>query len=286
MPPFRRLPVEERVRNHGRPGTMPVMPRARVTLPAPLDGRAFTVRQAREAGLGAGRLRSADLQAPLHGLRAPADAAGLGQLPLLAAGVADLLPGDVAFSHCTAAALWGMPLPRLREHTLPLHVMRSSGRNPIDRAQVRAHRGLESRRTSSLVRGGVRLQVVEPAETWVDLGGLLDVEDLVVAGDWVARAAGSDAVLAEALARRPGVRAARRLREALRWVRTGAESAGETRARLLFCRHGLPEPEVNGRVVAADGSGFLARSDFVWRRHRGARRVPGRPPLRRLPARR
>ena len=59
-----------------------------------------------------------------------------------------------------------------------------------------------------------------------------------------------------------------RIREALGWVRVGADSAMETRSRLAFVRHGLPEPELNVEVMAADGSGFLCRSDFLWRDQR------------------
>ena len=33
----------------------------------------------------------------------------------------------------------------------------------------------------------------------------------------------------------------------------------------MFVRHGLPEPELNSEVAAADGSGFVCRGDFVWR---------------------
>lgn len=34
---------------------------------------------------------------------------------------------------------------------------------------------------------------------------------------------------------------------------------------MLFCRHGLPEPEINVAVMSGTGSQFLCRGDFVWR---------------------
>jgi hypothetical protein len=102
-------------------------------------------------------------------------------------------------------------------------------------------------------------------DTWVDLGERLGVEDLVVVGDWIARRAGTRDLLGRALTRRGPVRGVLRLREALRWVRVGADSPMETRSRLAFVRHGLPEPELNVDVMAADGSGFLCRADFLWR---------------------
>jgi hypothetical protein len=195
--------------------------------------------------------------------------AGVGALVLADARAASLvLPRDAAYSHCTAALLHGLPLPRSHEHARPLHVMRPAGRNPVDRPGVKPHLGLQPRRIVPV--SGVL--VVSAADTWVDLGGLLGVEDLVVVGDRVARMAGSTEPLEEALDRRGrGARGVRALREALAWVRVGADSAMETRSRLLFCRHGLPEPEVNVPVMAADGSGFLCRGDFVWR----ARKVVG-----------
>jgi hypothetical protein len=220
--------------------------------------------------VGEKRLRHDDLLRPMHGVRAPfapprdlrrGESDVQRRARELAGAAALVLPGDAAFSHCTAALLHGLPLPRQREHVEPLHVIRDSSRNPVDRPQVRAHRGLELR--TVMARDGV--QVVCEADTWVDLATLMGVEDLVVVGDRVARRADSVEPLREALARRGSPRGALRLREALRWIRVGSDSGMETRSRLLFCRHGLPEPELNAMLTAADGSGFLCRSDFVWR---------------------
>ena len=233
---------------------------ARIPLPSGFAGRAFTVAEAAKAGLGQGRLRSGDLTRPLHGLRSDSDLTGFGTVTRLAAGAALVLPDDIAFSHCTAAALLDLPLPRALEHGAPLHVMRPSKRNPVDRPQVRHHKGLEIRSTVRVRR----LPVVGLADTWVDLGELLGVEDLVVVGDQAARRLGSVGPLAEALAARRRTRGARALREALRWVRLGSESAMESRARLMFVRHGLPEPQLNKVVSDGAGGGFLCRSDFVW----------------------
>jgi hypothetical protein len=245
--------------------SMDGMASPRISLPQELVASgSFTVARARDAGVGAARLRSRDLVSPLHAVRAPATADVETSVVSLAGAAALVLPSDVAFSHCTAAAVWGMPLPHALEHVQPLHVMRTSDHNPVQRPQVRAHRGLEARCVSTVAG----LRVVSAVDTWVDLGELLGVEDLVVVGDWVARQAGSTDLLSRALARRGSVRGVRRLREALTWVRVGADSAMETRARVAFVRHGLPEPELNVEVMAADGSGFLCRSDFLWREKR------------------
>ena len=39
----------------------------------------------------------------------------------------------------------------------------------------------------------------------------------------------------------------------------------ETRARLLFLRGGLPEPELNVVINDSDSGQWLSDSDFVWR---------------------
>jgi hypothetical protein len=240
----------------------------RIPIPESLSGRAFTTSRARLAGLGEGRLRGNDLSRPLHGVRVPAAGAAQEKHHIAARGLASaaslVLPDDCAFSHCTAASLLSLPLPRVREHLEPLHVMRATGRNRVDRPQVWAHRGLE-RREVEVVHGVV---VVSAADTWVDLGALLGIEDLVVLGDAVARRHGTCEPLGVALQRRGGARGTGRLREALRWIRAGSDSPMETKSRVLFCRHGLPEPELNVEVHALDGSGFICRSDLVWRRQR------------------
>lgn len=251
--------------------TLAVMPRQPTPLPDQLTSGAFTTAAAREAGVAEGRLRGSDLLRPLHGVRevgrtngseAEDPAATTPRAALEAARAAALvLPGDVAFSHCTAALIHGLPLPRSHEHSIPMHVMRSSARNPVARPQVTPHRGLQHRRVATV--SGIR--VVAGADVWVDLGSVLGVEDLVVMGDQIARRSGSVDLLHRALARRGRLRGVRVLREALHWIRVGSESPMETRSRLSFVRHGLPEPELNVEVTAADGSGFVCRGDFVWR---------------------
>ncbi len=233
---------------------------ARIAVPEHLRDGAFLVSG---SGLGEGRLRGGDLTRPLHGVRSTSDLTGFAQLRGLAHAATLVLPSDAAFSHCTAAALWGLPLPRRLEHAVPLHVSRPTERNRVDRPQVRSHRGLESR-SVDCVQG---LPVVGLVDTWVDLGGLLGVEDLIVLGDQVARRVRGLEPLGDALAARQRPRGVRGLREALRWIRLGSDSPMETRARLLFCRHGLPEPALN-ETVAHAGGGFVCRSDFVWRRQR------------------
>ena len=96
------------------------------------------------------------------------------------------LPADCAFSHVTAAQLWGLPLPSAPEGQEDLDVIRATGRGRIERHGCIPHHGAERRELEVL--GGLR--VTGLADTWVDLGEVmargLDTTDLVVAGDEVA----------------------------------------------------------------------------------------------------
>ena len=56
--------------------------------------------------------------------------------------------------------------------------------------------------------------------------------------------------------------------EALPQLRPRNNSPMETRARLLFLRGGLPEPELNVVINDSDSGQWLSDSDFVWRREK------------------
>jgi hypothetical protein len=256
-----------------------------LVLPSALTGRPFTVREARAAGLRYDELRQAPLHAPTWAVRCVEEP---GDLPARAAAFARGLPDDIAFSHVTAARLWQLPLPSpLEQDDTDLDVIRDSAKERIRRRRCRGHKGLERR---ELVECG-GLRVVGLADTWVDLGevvGLgLGLDDLVVAGDAVARqlemqqladAAGAGmrgslpvgagaAILGSALHARVRPRGKALLGQALPLVRSGSRSAMETRARLMFHRAGFPEPELNAPVRDAHG-GWLLEGDLVWRRQR------------------
>jgi hypothetical protein len=176
------------------------------------------------------------------------------------------LPRDCAFSHITAAQLWGLPLARTVEAQDELDVIRDTGRGRIERHGCIGHRGAERR--AIVTRHGLRVTGI--ADTWVDLGEVmgrgLDITDLVVAGDEVANRC-PVAALAGALAGRVRPRSAHALSEVLALVRPGVRSPMETRARLMFTRARFPEPEVNAAIHARDG-GWLAEGDLVWRRQK------------------
>ena len=241
------------------------MARPRPPLPPGLAGLTFAVAQARELGVPPHRLRpGGDVHTVTRAVRAPGPPTTLDRY---AADVAVGLPLPFAFSHLTAARLWRLPVPHPWRPGEPLHVTRPTAGAQVRRPEVVGHRGLESR-TVVLLRG---VPVTGPAWTWSDLSALpgFGVDDLVVAGDaFVARDASLLEELRDVSMVPGGRRGARALRTAVELVRVGSGSPMETRARLVFARAGLPEPELNATVLAVEDGQFLARVDFLWREAR------------------
>lgn len=222
--------------------------------PLPDDlGRTFTVQDALSAGVSRGRLRASDLSTPFRGARAPD---GHGDRDAMRALVL-LLGNEAAFSHTTAAALMGLPVPRRYAPFAPLHVTLPADRHRRRRPGIVCHRADRARTT---IDG---FSVVCPIETWWDLAPLLSVDELVCAADVLAnRSTHAPRDLAMAGAARHGARGVRRARVALPLVRVGSGSPAESLTRLRFAEWGLPEPRLNVEVHGE--TGWLARVDFLW----------------------
>ena len=240
------------------------MPR-RTPLPPELKGRPFTVAEAYALGLGEGRLRDADLSRSTHGVRRFGETASLVQL---AEATRLVLPVGSAFSHLTAARLLGLPMPRRWTITEPLDVMNVTAAAKIRRAGCTGHRGLESRRVITRKN----MSVVSQEDTWCDLAAaaVLDLDELIVVGDEVVhhRRGISLTQLAGAIRQRRGRRGSRLMAEAFPQLRPRSNSPMETRARLVFLRGGLPEPELNVVINDQHSGQWLSDSDFVWRKRR------------------
>lgn len=219
------------------------------TLPTEFRTQPFTVASARTAGVSPSRLRRSDLARPFHGVRAHPRSSD-GELTARCRALCPLLPDHAMFSHSTAAALHGLPVPT----------------RTLDRLHVSAPRPARAMRRTGVV--GHQLDVVrpvrhddlpvaEPVESWVELASMLEVDDLVIVGDALLRrvrpvsdlSALQEAV--DAASGRPGIR---RLRQALPLVRPRTDSPMETVLRLAIVRAGLPEPNVNHVIHAAERS--------------------------------
>jgi very-short-patch-repair endonuclease len=218
----------------------------------------FRVAAAREVGMSDARIRSREFATPFHGVRA---AHGVEAEPEgLARAYAVKMRRDAVFSHITAAQLLGAPLP-VRFAPSPLHVTVPTGTAPVRGRGILGHHGALGD-PATVVRG---LRVLSPASVWLTLGELLDVPDLVAAGDALVTATRDrpswcsvDDLVAEVLAH-PRARGRSALRSALTFVRPGAASRPESLLRVLLVAAGFPEPVLNYVVP-----GLRYRVDLAW----------------------
>ena len=259
----------------------------RTPLPAELGPGPFTVAQALARAVSRNRLRRADVGRVAHGLCVVGDPGEPDARPRL---MRAALPTQMAYSHITAARLWGLPVPGCVPAERGLDVMTTAARGPVSRKGVIPYAGLEAREVTT--RHGVPVTAL--ADTWCDLVATarrwgFDQDDLVVLGDavvrmldvtaeqegapgefWGREAAGPSSGLAQLgarVARRSGFHGVTLMREVLPMVRAGVRSPMETRSRLALVRGGLPEPEVNVDVLTDEGH-WMLMGDLVWREQR------------------
>lgn len=231
-------------------------------LPEPFREGAWSVDEARWAGVPRQRLRRRDLFRVHHGMRATREGVGAltAYLPLLR-------PGD-RVSHTTAAELYGTPLPLVRQGQL--HVTAGPG---LTRPRRPGIRGASDDGRGSATVGGV--PVSTPEECFLELAGMLGRDDLVAAGDFLVLdprfpepgRPWTTLERLESAAAEPGRRHVRAARAALALVRPGVESRQETRLRLLLTDAGLPEPACGYPVHGVDGR-VIGVFDQAWPRHR------------------
>lgn len=227
-------------------------------LPEWLRGRSFTLSESDKCGISRRRTTGRDLHTPSRGIRVPwgAQQDQDGRIrPLL-----DVTPDGIA-SHSTAALLWGIPLPPWLEGSFDVHISRDAARNPPWRAGVAGHHTRFKPGEVVRLRG---MAVTSPLRTWLDLAAMLELDDLVAAGDFLVcehdRIFGPKRValvklaeLREAVRHEFHRRGIVKAREAVDLVRVGADSPPETRIRLALERAGLPEPTLNHVVEDVNG---------------------------------
>lgn len=231
---------------------------ARRRLPLVLQHASFRVRDALHRGVSRGRLDARDLFRPFHGIRS---AAAPHTVDEHARALTPRLRPDQVFSHVTAAAIIGVPLPRRIERDPRLHVTTIG----VDQAlRVRGAVGHRARFGTVRMSHSRGVPISHPADTFVALGTVLTVDELVIAGDALVGWLGWLTIdeLSAAVRRRRRIRGIVKLRAALAEIRTGSRSPGETRTRLALVRHGLPEPVLNHDVVV-DGR-WIACVDLAY----------------------
>lgn len=228
----------------------------------------FHVRAADERRVPRRRLVAADLWAPFHGVRSRLGTPATETLDRCRL-YAPRLRGGQAFSHETAAELWGMPTPR-RPKPQTLHVSASPPMREPRTAGVLGHRIAWDDEDVTTLEG---LPVTTPVATWAHLAGSCSEHALITMGDWLlAHGIPKDAL--EAKAATFTGRGSVTLRRAAERVRPGVESPRETAVRLLLVDAGLPEPTVNW-TLRSHGL-FVARLDMSYRDYRVAVEYDGR----------
>ena len=185
-----------------------------------------------------------------------------------------MLPGQV-FSHTTALALLGAPLPGDDDR---LHLSVTFPRTP---PRVRGTMGHSLRLLPvNLVFG---LPVSTPASAWCQAAGILGREDLVAVGDYLVTGRRRDSArepglltideLTLAATERRGSPGAQRMAWALARIRCGAESRPETLLRLLLERSGIRGATLDHPIGVAGG--VVLHPDLAFVRERVALEYEG-----------
>ncbi|TFC43875.1 hypothetical protein E3T26_11710 [Cryobacterium sp. TMT1-21] len=237
---------------------------SRIPLPSGLGDRPFTTRTAAERGIGEGRLRGPDLARPFHGIRSLAAATSL---PDQARALQLRLPEAGFFCGVTAALIIGIPLPSRLRRPPELHV---GTRSPLRACKAAGTTGHKLQLRDGDLRDWRGLRVTTAARTWCDLAAILDVEDLVAAGDYLIHREhplASRAELENAVARHPSRRRRALLVEALGLLDENAESPPESIIRVTVVRAGITGLRANFAITDARGHEF-ARGDLCFPAHR------------------
>ena len=227
-------------------------------LPPHLRNRPFTVAEARTAGLGRRRTRALDLVSPCYGVRA---AAATPDSLLERVHALTAVTGAVV-SHLSAAVLWGFPLPQALENLSVVHLTSRPGQRAVRHKNVVGHQ--QSLEPEEIVPG-VRVSCTSPLRTWFDLAGILSLDELVIAGDFLLRRRNPLTTIDELDAFLAGKQG-----------RAGYRRAMRARS-LMRAGHGLPQRD---RTPAASDSTWPARTRNQRPHVRRDRRLdPGPGPL-------
>jgi hypothetical protein len=145
-----------------------------------------------------------------------------------------------------------------------VHATRSRSGNGRQRSLVHVHGAPLDATDICLVDGA---PVTSIARTVLDVARTLPIEQAVALGDRAVREGLPVSTLAAGLVRMerwPGVRQARRVAQ---FLDPRSESVGESVSRVRLHSDGLPIPELQYTLRAADGA-FIARVDFLWKAQR------------------
>lgn len=228
-------------------------------VPVELTHGPFTLAEAERAGLTRKQLRGRTWRRLGSGLYVWAGVADSPRLALMA--VHRRLPDGAAFSGRTAAWLHGLDLTPCD----PIEVTVPAASGVSGRAGVSVRR-TRLADTDVVDRRGFR--ATSPLRTAVDLGSSLPLGEAVVAIDMsLHRRLITIDALHQYVASHVGRKGVGQLRRVIELADPAAESAMETRLRLLLVLAGLPRPETQVRLYDERGR-FLGRPDLCYRTQR------------------
>lgn len=177
-----------------------------------------------------------------------------------------LAPEGAVISHHTAARLWGGRVPDNEwTHVSFMRDVRFRVRG------IRPHR--YRHRLDTAKRHG--LVVTTPMHTFCDMARFLGLVDLVALGDSLVRKGRFAPQALVAYADGWGGQFQTEVSEAARLVRDRVDSSPETALRLLLVLAGFPEPDIDIRILDADGT-IRFRIDFGYEEFRLAIEYDGR----------
>jgi hypothetical protein len=173
------------------------------------------------------------------------------------------MPARTVLSHRSAAALWGLWIPAFDgvEVTTPAGVRGSRYTTSVQREIVVAHRRILPPEDVTEQHG---LPVTSLARTWLDLAALVDIYDLVAAGDRALQVGAEKSELAERAVTQRRLRGTTRCRAVAPLLHSGSRSRPESRIRAALLLAGLPMPEVNRPVYDEHGQ-WLAEPDLHYK---------------------
>ncbi|TFD25225.1 hypothetical protein [Cryobacterium lyxosi] len=234
------------------------------SLPPGFESGAFTCAEALAAAISAKRLRSRDVDHPFWGICVAGGS--VQNLQDRCRAFQQRMPAGAFFSHATAARLYGVPLPAGLEADLRIHV------TVVDPDRAPRAAGVIGHHVANLPGVGTvgGIPVLAPISAWCQLASVLELNDLVAAGDHLLRAELGLATAVEIAARvaqYAGHRGALRLRAAEALIRPRVESRRETFLRLFLLMCEFPEPETNMDIPLPLGKRRV-RGDLVYFRYK------------------
>jgi len=215
--------------------------------------RPFTRAEALTAGVSASALRGRGFRRIYNGVYIDSS---MPLTPLVRIDAAlRIHPGSAFASHTSAAAVYGVPVPAQPD----AHVSVFAEKDRRRRSGIRNH----------VVPGGTRVaehrgvRVSAPAQMFVELGEVLGLVDLVVAGDALVRRGLVTPEELRTFCSPSSHKGARAARKAAGFVRERVDSPMETRLRMLIVLAGLPEPTID-HVILDEHGRLLYRFDLSY----------------------